>query len=85
MSSKNYKIIHQKIPNTTRYREDPLPINNKFSVFMIQDSNRVFDLIEKDKHLPHISMIDRFWGHKTSRVSQVVEEKPLPSPLKPPV
>lgn len=31
----------------------------------MEDSNRVFDLIEKDKKIPHVTMIDRFWGYKT--------------------
>lgn len=65
MSSKNYKIIHQRLTNSTRYRDDPLPVNNKYHVLMRADSTRVIDLIEKDKKLPHISMIDRFWGHKS--------------------
>ncbi|CAD8213539.1 unnamed protein product [Paramecium octaurelia] len=69
MSSKNYKIIHQKMSSTSRYRDDPLPINNKYQVFLIEDSTRVTDLIEKDKCTPHVSMIDRFWGHKTQRVT----------------
>ncbi|CAD8157644.1 unnamed protein product [Paramecium octaurelia] len=75
MSSKNYKLIHQKIPNTTRYREDQLPINNKYYVRLTQDSTRVLDLIEKDKQIPHLSMIDRFWGHKTQRLPEPVHQE----------
>ncbi|CAD8111319.1 unnamed protein product [Paramecium primaurelia] len=77
MSSKNYKIIHQKMSNTSRYRDNPLSINNKYQVFLVEDSTRVTDLIEKDKQIPHISMIDRFWGHKTQRltVNPLVEQK----------
>ncbi|CAD8123211.1 unnamed protein product [Paramecium sonneborni] len=75
MSSKNYKLIHQKIPNTTRYRDDQLPINNKYYVRLTQDSTRVQDLIEKDKQIPHVSMIDRFWGYKTQRLPEPVHQE----------
>ncbi|CAD8213317.1 unnamed protein product [Paramecium octaurelia] len=75
MSSKNYKLIHQKIANTTRYRDDPLSINNKYYVRLTQDSTRVLDLIEKDKQIPHKSMIDRFWGHKTQRLPEPVHQE----------
>ncbi|CAD8075769.1 unnamed protein product [Paramecium primaurelia] len=75
MSSKNYKLFHQIIPNTTRYRDDQLPINNNYFVRLTQDSTRVLDLIEKDKQIPHKSMIDRFWGHKTQRLPQPVYEE----------
>ncbi|CAD8121461.1 unnamed protein product [Paramecium sonneborni] len=86
MSSKNYKLRHQKIPNTTRYQDDHLPINNKYFVRLTQESTRVQDLIEKDKQIPHVSMIDRFWGYKTQRLHEhepVVhqEEKHVQLPL----
>ncbi|CAK73951.1 unnamed protein product (macronuclear) [Paramecium tetraurelia] len=75
MSSKNYKLIHQKIPNTTRYRDDQLPINNKYYVRLTQDSTRVLDLIDKDKQIPHLSMIDRFWGQKTQRLPEPIHQE----------
>ncbi|CAD8126289.1 unnamed protein product [Paramecium sonneborni] len=78
MPSRITKLSYSlKTQSTGRYCDDPMAINNKFQIFLIENSTRVTDLIEKDKQFPFVSMIDRFFGHKTQRVKveSIVEKK----------
>lgn len=48
MSSKNFKLIHQKpIYENVQFRSDPYTVNEKFNIFVPKEEDKIAKMIEK--------------------------------------